>query len=293
MMAEYTGLSILIVTYNRVNELRRCLESVLDQDPVPDEVIVYDNASTDGTEVMMASDFPNVKYVRSASNLGCPAGRNRGTLETQYSHVLCVDDDGTLQPDAVSAIHEMLAIHPAAAVIAGLVIDDYHSYTGTAPRAVFSFSGGICCINKKVFIALGGYHEDGLRQGEEGELAYAIYDAGRQVIQQPKLRLDHHVSVSPERWRTVVQSSARQTILTGTKRVPLPLLPFWLVAKQPAQIKHARSVSAMGSYFNGLIEGVRSTPAALKSRRPSSYRAVIAGTRYFRDPTAVEPPSKH
>lgn len=291
-MAEYTGLSILIVTYNRVNELRRCLESARSQEPAPDEIIVYDNASTDGTELMMASVFPDVKYVRSDSNLGCPAGRNRGVLETQYSHVLCVDDDGTLQPGAISAVHETLNTYPEAAVIAGLVIDDYHSYSNSGPRAVFSFSGGICCISKNIFIALGGYHEDGLRQGEEGELAYAIYDAGHQVIQQPNLRLDHHVSVSPERWRAVVQSSARQTILTGIKRVPLPLLPLWLVAKQPAQLKRAHSVDSTRAYFHGLVEGVRSTPAALKSRRPSSYRAVVAGTRCFRAPIAIQRPSK-
>jgi len=63
-------ISIVIVTWNAKKYMRDCLKSLEDQDTgVPTEIIVVDNASTDGTADLIRSEFPNIKLVENEKNL--------------------------------------------------------------------------------------------------------------------------------------------------------------------------------------------------------------------------------
>ena len=63
--------SVCIANYNGRNVLEACLDSVFQQDfPYPIEVIVHDDASTDGSADIVRDKFPNVKLMRSDSNVG-------------------------------------------------------------------------------------------------------------------------------------------------------------------------------------------------------------------------------
>jgi len=70
--------SIVIPTYNRKDTLRRCLAAATSQDYPDYEVIVVDDASTDGTDEMVRREFPQVRYIRQEPNRGPAAARNRG-----------------------------------------------------------------------------------------------------------------------------------------------------------------------------------------------------------------------
>jgi GT2 family glycosyltransferase len=81
-------ISVIVPTYNSWNTLRECIDSILKQAPRPFEVIVVDNASTDGTfERIQNSKFKNQNYnlklkiYRNEKNLGVTGGRNRGIKE--------------------------------------------------------------------------------------------------------------------------------------------------------------------------------------------------------------------
>ncbi|MBI3720920.1 MAG: glycosyltransferase, partial [Fimbriimonas ginsengisoli] len=70
-------LSLLIVNWNTRERLRACLRSIgafLPAEPV--EVIVVDNASSDGSADMVAADFPQVNLIRLATNTGYAHGNN-------------------------------------------------------------------------------------------------------------------------------------------------------------------------------------------------------------------------
>ena len=56
--------SVVIVNYNRIDDLRQALESIRTQDYSPYEVIVLDNASTDRSMEMLKNEFPEVKTIR-------------------------------------------------------------------------------------------------------------------------------------------------------------------------------------------------------------------------------------
>jgi GT2 family glycosyltransferase len=72
-------LSVVVVSFNARDYLRRCLASVLEQTKgVSCELIVVDNASWDGSAQMVQAEFPQVTLVRLTTNLGFAAGCNRG-----------------------------------------------------------------------------------------------------------------------------------------------------------------------------------------------------------------------
>lgn len=98
--AAMPKISVIITTYNRKVFLRQAIESILGQDYPNKEVVVIDDASTDGTDVLMDECFggePRVIYMRNESNKG--PGANRLAAFTAYGDgelILFLDDDDYL-----------------------------------------------------------------------------------------------------------------------------------------------------------------------------------------------------
>lgn len=89
----------VVVTYNRKNFLKICLDSLLNQTRCLDSIILINNASTDGTEAMLMEkylDNPTFDYVNLGENLGCSGGFYHGikrAYEKGFDWIWCLDDD--------------------------------------------------------------------------------------------------------------------------------------------------------------------------------------------------------
>lgn len=101
----------VVVTYNRKNLLKQCLEAILAQTRPVDRIVVVDNCSTDGTpEFLEAEGFlqePVVEYVRLAENMGGAGGFHEGmkrAYEQGYDWLWVMDDDGVAQPNALEKL---------------------------------------------------------------------------------------------------------------------------------------------------------------------------------------------
>ena len=95
--------SINILSYNRKDELRFTLTKVFEQDYKNIEVIVVDNASADGTQQMIKSEFPNVNLIELKENIGI-AGWNYGFKVAKGEYVLVFDDDAYPEKNAVQLV---------------------------------------------------------------------------------------------------------------------------------------------------------------------------------------------
>lgn len=99
----------VIVTYNRKAMLMQCLQSVLAQEDMAPDILIVDNASTDGT-LQSISDYldnPIVTYCNTGSNLGGAGGFQFGirrALSLKYKYLWLMDDDCIPEPDALSAL---------------------------------------------------------------------------------------------------------------------------------------------------------------------------------------------
>jgi len=130
-------LTIVIVSWNVCDLLRRCLSSVFDvrgstddgeppswkiEQRTPDrklltEVIVVDNASTDGSPEMVHAEFPGVRLIGNVENRGFTAANNQGLAVSQGRYLLLLNPDTEVVGDALETMVRYLETHPAAGVL--------------------------------------------------------------------------------------------------------------------------------------------------------------------------------
>ena len=97
-------ISVIIPTYNRRELLVRSVESVLAQTWQELEVLVVDDASTDGTEAWLRARVQDarVRYLRQERQQGACAARNRGIREARGAYIAFQDSDDVWRPDKLS-----------------------------------------------------------------------------------------------------------------------------------------------------------------------------------------------
>jgi N-acetylglucosaminyl-diphospho-decaprenol L-rhamnosyltransferase len=102
--------AVVVVTYNAMPWIERCLESVAAYDTV-----VVDHGSSDGTLDLVRSRFPSVRVIEQA-NLGLGAGWNRGIRETDGTYVLILNADAWAIDDGIERLAAFLESRPGAAI---------------------------------------------------------------------------------------------------------------------------------------------------------------------------------
>ena len=111
--------SITIVTYNSGRYIRRCLESVLGQNYHPLEVIIIDNASTDGTIDLLEAFEDRCLVVYNNENIGFAAAQNQAITCARGEWVLTLNPDVFLLPGFIRALLDGDRIDPRAGTLCG------------------------------------------------------------------------------------------------------------------------------------------------------------------------------
>ncbi|MGQ0568388.1 MAG: glycosyltransferase [Armatimonadota bacterium] len=96
-----------VMTYNRKETLRRCLQSIRAQTTLPAAVLVVDNASTDGTAEMLAQEFSEMAVHRTAENTGCAGAMHeslRIALTMSPDYIWLFDDDVIALPNCLETL---------------------------------------------------------------------------------------------------------------------------------------------------------------------------------------------
>ncbi|HWI27298.1 MAG TPA: glycosyltransferase family 2 protein [Stellaceae bacterium] len=128
MPSSGTAVSVIIPAFNRRHEISRAIQSALGQTRAPDEVIVIDDASTDGTaDVVSALGESRVRVLRRPRNWGAAAARNVGIEAAQSDWIAFLDSDDEWDPRKLELQLAALAGAPAdmPAGITGYRIEDY------------------------------------------------------------------------------------------------------------------------------------------------------------------------
>lgn len=170
-------ITLIIATYNRGTRIASTLDSVLSQSFLPDEIIVVDDCSPDGTGAWVAEYYPQVRVIRPASNIGTSAARNLGAQAATGQMLMFLDHDDELLPHAIETLRDLLLQHPEAKAayadhayfnrVSGLTYPDHHS-----SQSAFHRLRHIPCTNSAE---------------QERVYGLAMYDAllGGNLLQQP------------------------------------------------------------------------------------------------------------
>lgn len=139
-MKEKPILSIVIVSWNVREDLRECLQSLLREEgsrleSSEIEIIVVDNASTDGTAAMVNLAFPQVKLLVNSQNLGYTKANNIGINHSRGKYILLLNPDTIVHQGALQALIECAESHPEAGIIGAKLLNS----DGSVQRSARSF----------------------------------------------------------------------------------------------------------------------------------------------------------
>lgn len=111
-------LSVTICSWNTRNDLRACLQSLVDcRDELSFEVVVVDNASDDDSADMVEKEFPQFRLIRCSENLGFTGGHNLALRERKAYHGMLLNSDTVVHPGALKELFYRLSENPRAAIV--------------------------------------------------------------------------------------------------------------------------------------------------------------------------------
>jgi len=114
---------VIVVTYNSADDIEPCLESVKSASAHPCNLVVVDNASTDGTGDLVRSAFPDATLIANSTNHFYAAANNQGLEVAGGENVLLLNPDVMLPVGGIDALVRELNLHPDCVAIAPKLVD--------------------------------------------------------------------------------------------------------------------------------------------------------------------------
>ena len=202
-------LGVVVLTHNRCAELARTLTHLLALPEQP-PVVVVDNGSADATPAMVARDFPQVRLIRLARNIGA-AARNVGVRHLDTSYAAFCDDDTWWEAGMLAQAADLLDAYPQVAVLSARVLvgpeqreDPACAAMAASPLpsdglpgpALLGFLAGAAVVRRHAFLLVGGYEPKFFLGGEEALLTLDLVMRGWQVVYVPQLIAHHYPSLA-------------------------------------------------------------------------------------------------
>lgn len=276
--------SIVTVTYNRRREVLDLLASLREQDYSPLEVIVVDNASSDGTADEIDQGFPEVSLIRNQENTGMVA-YNTGMQLAKGKYVLFIDDDGL--PATTDWVRRMAACfeeNPKLGAIAcqvrlvetGELAPDNPQHLHLEDASKGHASPGFVCtgagVRASAIGATGGFPSYFFRSYMELTLSTKLWDAGWQVRYFPSLAVLHKKSLDAyRRARAFHYWALRNYYWYVWMLYPWPAI----LEETMHHVAHTYRSALQGEiagrdWLRALVDAVRGLRLALKHRQPIS-----------------------
>ena len=223
----------VVVNYNAGDHLVECVRSVRAEGVV--DIVVADNASTDGSDRAVAASDPNVVVLPTGANLGFGAAANRGVAACPGDYVLLLNPDTLVEPGTVKVLAAALdrdpglalvgprienldgSLYPSARTFPSLADAMGHAFLGlvnpsnrftrryrmldwdhAAARDVDWVSGTCMLLRRSAFEAVGGFDERYFMYVEDVDLCWRLWHAGCRVAYEPAGCVVHTIGLSSE-----------------------------------------------------------------------------------------------
>ena len=199
---------VVVLTYNRVEEVTRTVERLLTLPEQP-PIVVVDNGSTDGTGDALRQRFPTVEVIHLPRNIGA-AARNIGVQRCRRPCVALCDDDTWWEPGSLRRAADLLDAHPTVAVVTGMVLVGERERVdptclrmarsplprppGLEVPALLGFLAGASLVRRDAFLAVGGFEPRLALGGEEELLALDLARAGWTLAYLAEAVIHHYPS---------------------------------------------------------------------------------------------------
>jgi len=220
--------SLVISVWNRVTDLRENLSAIRKQTVPPLEVIVVDNASTDGTPEMVEEEFPEVHLIRMPhSRYGACETFNIGFASARGSFVGILDDDVVLGVDYVARMMEEFQREPeTTAILSPKILEpgmpDWHKNSDSVntPRYMSTFRGCASMARKHAIREAEYYDVRLFIFGNERDLTARLLNLGYRVKMVPSIEVFHKAPFGMQQGKRSLYYHVRNFWLYAFKYVP-------------------------------------------------------------------------
>ena len=219
--------SIIVVNWNTRDLLADCLNSLTQKVEDFDlEIIVVDNASTDGSPAMLQRAFPQVRLLANEENVGFARANNRGMAASHGRYLLLLNSDAFLQPGALPALVSVAEARPPAGIVGAQLLHPDGSFQAShtafptlwseflilsglgralfgrwypshgpeearGPQPVDYVEGACLLVRREAYEDVNGLDEGYFMYAEEVDFCYTMRKKGWQVWYQPAAKVTH------------------------------------------------------------------------------------------------------
>lgn len=268
-----------ILTYKRKDALRKTVASLLAAGDPHLEIVVVDNGNNeDGTGDMLRAEFPDVRVIANANNMGV-AGRNLGVSSATGTLVVTLDDDvrGLTAAD-FALIREAFLAEPQLGALAFKVLRHgtsevcnwcHHRAVETSADLRFrtyEISEGAVVYRREAFLAAGGYPESFFISHEGLELAYRLMNHGYVVAYDGRIAVEHeHESAGRPNWRRYYFDT-RNVIWVAVRNQPWSVAARYLAKNLAAMAIYALRDGFPLWWVRGVRDGLKGIPEHRRQR---------------------------
>jgi len=309
MRVETLRLSVVIPHWNGAHFLPTCLDALARQTLAPFEVIVVDNASTDGSIALLRRHYPWVRRVELPKNRGFTGACNAGIWHARGDLIALLNNDTEVDADWASAIVDAFERYPQVGSVASKMLlfdrrDHFHTagdYFTTDGRAgnrgvwqrdcgqfdqeafVFSACGGSAVYRRAMLDEIGLLDDDFFFSGEDVDLGWRAQLAGWRCLYTPRAIVYHHLSATGG-GVTASFYDGRNAIYILVKNWPSQLWGRYGPSIMRAQISRAVEAArawrgaAARAQLRGMLAGIISAPRFWRKRRQIQAARRIAIT---------------
>jgi GT2 family glycosyltransferase len=259
--------SVVVVNYNGADALPRCLEAlVADTGEASTEVLVVDNASSDGSDAIAeaaAERHESIRLLRSPTNRGYAGAVNLALADARGTYVAVLNMDVMVAAGWLDPLIAFLESAPDAGAVCPLIVlesdpgrinaagqnvnvtglgfnrwlEEPCERAGSAPIRVSGLHGASFLIRREDFESIGGWDESGFLYHEDVELSWLLRLAGKEIYCVPTSRVSHdyHLTMFPHklfllernRWSMLLANTRLSTRLALSPLLALTELMMW------------------------------------------------------------------
>jgi GT2 family glycosyltransferase len=306
-------ISAVVINWNGKHYLEACIGSLLAQDPPPDEIVLVDNHSDDGSREFVEATFASVRVVDTGYNAGPGYARNMGVASARHARVLLIDNDVTMQPGALASLAATMDGNPGVAVVQARSVigsdPDVVHYDGTeihflgllvlhnwfTPLAAAAPpprpNGGLVALcflaDRGKYLDSGGFNSDLFILFEDTDLAWRLRMRGERILLDERALVAHGAGTKDVSMRGAGAKYPARRIYLHSRNRWLVLLTclHWrsLVFLAPPQLAYecVQFLFALAklhpiAWCHGKVDLIRYLPRAFRWRHAAQATRTVA-----------------
>lgn len=298
-------ISVVIPTYNGIDYIADCLNSLREQLRKPDEIVLVDDGSTDGTASFVGKSYPEVRYIRLDANHGFATAVNEGIRHSKGAYIALLNNDTRAEREWIQELAKILDEQPAVGFCsskmlfadrpdvinsigvgftnAGMAVDvgrgrrDGEEFRH--PRRIFGACAGGAMYRRALFDEIGLFDEDLFMWYEDVDLSFRAQLAGFKCVYVPTAVI-YHVGggTSSSADNLHLHYCSRNQILVMVKNLPGPLRLRYFTRMGWVCLKHSFKMLLEGkpAVVGGYLAALRDLRLFLNKYRTNSNSSTVS-----------------